>query len=96
MKREHLQVVGDPPEPERSAVRDMGPWPRGLRRADAARYIGVGLTKFDQMVADGRMPKPKLVDDCVIWDRVSLDDAFENLPAQAEKLDRGRWKTVAP
>lgn len=91
-----LQVVSPTSEPEmHSAVRDSGPWPRGLRRPDAARYVGVGLTKFDQMVADGRMPKPKMVDDCVIWDRISLDDAFENLPAQAEKLDRGRWKGVS-
>jgi predicted DNA-binding transcriptional regulator AlpA len=72
-----------------------GPWPRGLRRPDAARYVGVGLTKFDEMVADGRMPKPKSVDGCVIWDRARLDDAFDCLPDQGEKLDRGRWKASA-
>jgi hypothetical protein len=44
------------------------------------------------MVADGRMPKPKAVDGCVIWDRIRLDDAFDSLPDQGEKLDRGRWK----
>ena len=69
-------------------------WPRGLRRPDAARYIGVGLTKFDAMVTDGRVPKPKLVDTCVIWDRCELDSAFDDLPDQEEKLDRGRWKDV--
>jgi hypothetical protein len=30
---------------------------RGLRREQAARYIGIGPTKFDQLVDDGRMPK---------------------------------------
>ena len=35
--------------------------PRGLQREVAARYIGVGLTKFDEMVRDGRMPGPKRV-----------------------------------
>ena len=35
--------------------------PRGLRREEAARYIGVGASKFDQMVADRQMPKPKKV-----------------------------------
>jgi predicted DNA-binding transcriptional regulator AlpA len=80
------------PERTGGAVRDSGPWPRGLRRPDAARYLGVGLTKFDEMVADGRMPKPKTIDSCVVWDRIRLDDAFENLPDQDTKLDRSRWK----
>jgi hypothetical protein len=30
--------------------------PRGLSREEAARYIGVGTTLFDKMVAEGRMP----------------------------------------
>jgi len=42
--------------------------PRGMSRDEAARYIGVGATKFDEMVSDGRMPKPKRVDGRVIWD----------------------------
>ena len=33
--------------------------PRGMSRDEAARYIGAGATKFDEMVADGRMPRPK-------------------------------------
>jgi hypothetical protein len=36
--------------------------PRGLNREEAARYVGVGATKFDEMVADRRMPRPKRVD----------------------------------
>ena len=82
----------DPAASVRQSARDPGPWPRGLRRPDAARYVGVGLTKFDELVADGRMPKPKTVDGCVIWDRIRLDDAFDSLPDQGDKLDRGRWK----
>lgn len=54
--------------------------PRGLSRDDAARYIGVGATKFDEMVNDGRMPKPKKVDGRTLWDRVALDIAFTDLP----------------
>lgn len=53
--------------------------PRGLRRPDAAHYVGVSPSKFDEMVADGRMPKPKPVDGCRVWDRYALDDAFEHL-----------------
>ena len=53
--------------------------PRGLSREEAARYVGVGITKFDQMVADRRMPKPKKVDGRVIWDRLKLEAAFAEL-----------------
>ena len=35
--------------------------PRGLPRGQAAEYIGVGVTKFDEMVDDGRMLAPKRV-----------------------------------
>lgn len=54
--------------------------PRGLNRAESARYIGIGTSKFDEMVSDGRMPKPKRVDGRVVWDRVALDIAFTELP----------------
>jgi predicted DNA-binding transcriptional regulator AlpA len=54
--------------------------PRGMSRDEAARYIGVGVTKFDEMVADRRMPRPKRVDGRVIWDRFKLEAAFTDLP----------------
>lgn len=54
--------------------------PRGLSREEAARYVGVGSTKFDEMIKDGRMPKPKRVDGRTVWDRVALDIAFSDLP----------------
>jgi predicted DNA-binding transcriptional regulator AlpA len=54
--------------------------PRGLSREEAARYIGVGSTLFDEMVADGRMPRPKSINSRAIWDRVALDIAFTSLP----------------
>lgn len=54
--------------------------PRGLSRDEAARYIGVGSTKFDELVKDGRMPKPKRLDGRAVWDRVALDMAFTDLP----------------
>lgn len=59
--------------------------PRGLAREEAARYIGVGVTKFDQMVSDNRMPRPKRVDGRVIWDRVKLEVAFADLPGDEEE-----------
>lgn len=54
--------------------------PRGLARVQAAKYVGVGRSKFDEMVADGRMPPPKRVDSRKIWDRLQLDESFTALP----------------
>ena len=54
---------------------------RGLSRLEAAQFIGVGTTKFDELVACGRMPRPKRVDSRKVWDVLELDVAFNSLPA---------------
>ena len=53
--------------------------PRGLRRDNAARYIGVGVTKFDELVRRGLLPKPVRIGGCVIWDVRGLDTSFDEL-----------------
>ncbi len=58
--------------------------PRGLSHKQSAAYVGVGTSLFDEMVGDGRMPKPKKANTRTIWDRHDLDDAFENLPTGVE------------
>ncbi len=67
--------------------------PRGLSRVEAAQYIGVSPTTFDQMVADGRMPKPKRIDGRNVWDRHQLDSAFAALPDENDRDDI--WSRVA-
>ena len=59
---------------------DLSYAPRGLSRDEAARYVGIGATKFDEMVADGRMPRPKRIDGRVVWDRLRIEAAFSDLP----------------
>jgi predicted DNA-binding transcriptional regulator AlpA len=54
--------------------------PRGLNRVQSAAYVGVSPSKFDEMVTDGRMPQPKVIDGRVVWDRHELDAAFSALP----------------
>jgi predicted DNA-binding transcriptional regulator AlpA len=61
--------------------------PRGLRREESAMYIGISPSKFDAMVADGRMPKPKLIDSRRVWDVHQLDAAFEALPGGEDNFD---------
>lgn len=58
--------------------------PRGLSRTEAAEYIGVSVWLLDQMVNDGRMPKPKEINSRRIWDRHALDMAFDALPSCEE------------
>jgi predicted DNA-binding transcriptional regulator AlpA len=53
--------------------------PRGLAREAAAQYIGVSHGKFDELIADGRMPKPIQIDGRKVWDRYALDKAFDAL-----------------
>lgn len=54
--------------------------PRGLSRVEAATYIGVSASLFDEMVKDGRMPRPKRINARTIWDRKRLDAAFDAIP----------------
>jgi excisionase family DNA binding protein len=56
----------------------------GLARAEAAEYIGIGVDKFDEMVKDGRMPKPKLVDSKKLWMRSKIEKAFAELPEEGQ------------
>lgn len=67
-------------------------WPRGLSRVQAAEYIGTGTTLFDEMIRDGRMPKPKQINGRVVWDRFALDAAFDALP---DKDSRNPWDDAA-
>jgi predicted DNA-binding transcriptional regulator AlpA len=54
---------------------------RGLNMQESAEYIGVGETKFGQLVDSGRMPPPKRIDGRKVWDIRELDEAFERLPS---------------
>jgi hypothetical protein len=54
--------------------------PIGLVREEAAAYARVGTTLFDQMVADGRMPPPRMVNGKTIWDQEEVYAAFKALP----------------
>ena len=71
--------------------------PRGLSRAQAAAYCGIGCSLFDEMVADGRMPKPKRINSRRVWDRTDIDSAFAALPSDGEdeRAADDVWASVA-
>ena len=55
---------------------------RGLSRTEAAIYLGVSPSKFDELVEDHRMPRPRLIDRRKVWDLHELDMAFDELPRE--------------
>lgn len=57
--------------------------PLGLGREVAAQMLGISAVKFDELVKDGRMPKPKRIDARRVWDRREIELAFSALPAEA-------------
>ena len=67
--------------------------PRGLRIELAAPYVGLGRSKFLQMVKTGELPSPVNVGRCRIWDRADLDRAFDALKgADLGKADQ--WEDI--
>lgn len=66
---------------------------RGLSRVEAADYLGIGTTKFDEGVAAGTIPKPKtggFLGSRKVWDIRELDSAFDALPdAEQEQATSG-------
>jgi len=73
---------------QKSALSNIRPIPpRGLSREEAAMYLGISATKFDELVRDGRMPSPKRIDGRKIWDVHQLDLAFEDLPIEPNSWD---------
>lgn len=59
---------------------------RGLRRGEAATYLGLSPGMFDQMVKQGRLPTPIKFGSAAVWDRVRLDQqAFGDAPSAVAK-----------
>ncbi|RUW19318.1 hypothetical protein EOA34_29930, partial [Mesorhizobium sp. M4B.F.Ca.ET.013.02.1.1] len=56
-----LLAIGRPMKDTKFSILPSSLPPRGLSRLEAAAYIGVSASLFDQLVKDGRMPKPKRI-----------------------------------
>lgn len=64
--------------------------PIGISREQSAAFVGVGVTLFDEMVADGRMPGPKYINTRAVWDVDELRLAFKALPSN-DDTDNNEW-----
>jgi len=58
-------------------VPDFERWPRGLRRASAAAYLGISTSHFDKERAAGNIPAPKTMLGVALYDRHELDSLFD-------------------
>jgi hypothetical protein len=54
-------------------------------------YIGISAGKFDELVADGRMPAPRRIDSRKVWDVRELDLAFDVLPKEDGAATGTSW-----
>ena len=63
---------------------------RGLSRQEAAMYIGVSPSLFDDLVKSGEMPKPLHIRRRTVWDCHQLDEYFEELSAP----DNNPWDDI--
>ena len=59
--------------------------PRGLRRAEAAAYIGISPSHFDTKLKSGDIPEPKKRFGVTLWDRHEIDDAFDSAAVNDNK-----------
>ena len=65
--------------------------PRGLSRDDAARYLGISPSKFDELRKDGRVGPARVIDGRKVWDVRELDMAFDALPSENPQSQGSSW-----
>ncbi len=97
-----LISIGNNPMPgitegaqRRAALLPVSLPPIGVSRECAAAYIGVGVTLFDGMVVDGRMPAPRVIGGRTVWDTEEVYAAFKAIPhrgaLEAEIVPASDW-----
>lgn len=76
----------------RAPLSETRPVPRrGLSRIEAAMYVGISPTKFDEMVVDSRMPTARRIDGRKVWDVRELDLSFDALPREDSPATGTSW-----
>jgi excisionase family DNA binding protein len=60
---------------------------RGLDENEAAIYLSLSPSFFRKLVADGRMPRPRVADGRRIYDIEELDMAFKALPREGGDVE---------
>lgn len=79
---------------KRADIMDRLPVVFGLGEAEAAAAVGVSLTTFREMVADGRMPPARRIGVRKTYDVDELRAAYKALPREGETRGNS-WADVA-
>jgi excisionase family DNA binding protein len=67
----------------------------GLSVDEAAEFLSIGVTLFLVMVADGRMPRPRMLNGRKVWDIDEVTRAFRALPREGgEPVEVDTWADV--
>ncbi len=66
---------------------------RALNREEAAAYVGIGTTMFDELVREGSLPRPVWIRSRKVWDIRALDLAFDKLTGQ-DAVSANSWSDV--
>jgi predicted DNA-binding transcriptional regulator AlpA len=67
--------------------------PRAMKAERAAAYLDMSRSKFLELVEQGRLPQPKVIDGIRVWDRLALDVAFVEFPERNDDGSLGRPNT---
>jgi predicted DNA-binding transcriptional regulator AlpA len=71
---------------DRPKLQDLLSYPPRAMRADrAAAYLSMSRSAFLQLVNEGKLPQPIRIGGMVLWDRLTLDVAFEELAAVEDR-----------
>ena len=57
---------------------------RGLSRVEAATYLGISPSKFDELRKSGRIGPVKILDGRKLYAIEMLDEFFDALPAEGD------------
>ena len=68
--------------PSKASIAGRLPVRRGLDESEFAVYLSLSPSFFRKLIAEGRMPRPRLVGGRRIWDVEELDLAFKALPRE--------------
>jgi hypothetical protein len=68
--------------PAKAIIAARLPVRRGLDENEAAVYLSLSPSFFRKLVADGLMPRPRIISGRRIWDIEELDMAFKALPRE--------------
>lgn len=72
--------------PRRAEHLDTIPYaPIGLPADEAARYVGMSRQAFEDAVARGEMPRPRMAGSKPLWSRIALEAAFHALPERGAR-----------